>query len=159
MRTSKLQQMGKFREMTKHFQSNWMLQKSLCTSERARMGSGVPMAGSSPPADHHRDASWTKCTLLYKNRRKLRGRKRHCVDNCRVIPQQVQGGSLVSRKVTDHRSRITPDCGHAKVGICKRPCHLNCSYKQRAIKSIHSWRLEQPHFRVKSNEELNHTDK
>lgn len=41
--------------------------------------------------------------------------------------QQIQGGSLVRRKVTDHRNRISPYCGHAKGGTCTWACHRNSS--------------------------------
>lgn len=37
------------------------------------------------------------------------------MDRYIVRVQQMQGGSLVSKKMLDHRNRISPNYGHTKV--------------------------------------------
>ena len=82
------------------------------------MGSGGPMAGSSPPADHHMDTSWMKRTLLYGQEQKEAERKTKAL--CRQLQSDITADAgWKPGKQKGDRSRITPDCGHAKVGICK----------------------------------------
>lgn len=159
MRTSEVQQMGNL-GIWANTSSLTECYRRILYKQKSKSGVWGPMAGSAPSADHHMDTSWTKRTLLYGQEQKEARRKTKAL--CRQL--QSDTAADAGWKPGKQKGDRSQEQDYSQLWTCKSrylqvSLSSNSSYKQWAIKSIHSWRLEQPHLRVKSNEELNHTNK